>query len=247
VKANRKSAANRRNSQKSCGPRTAAGKLIASRNALKHGLSAVVHRQPVTCGDVERLATAICGGDGNAVLLEQARVIAANELVLRAINVQKIAVVERLGEPTAIALVKGDNSWDLATAKFMEAWLAHREIEALVPKVSEKYKNQMLPPLKGVPDDYMVPIRIKALLEEPGSTEQREPALKLARGHLQKQERDIYEALEEAAADLVRLDRYERRTWSRQKRAIGSFVSLKMMSDPSLVVTWVVRPPGIPI
>ena len=93
----------------------------------------------------------------------------------------------------------------------------------------------------------MVPIRIKALLEEPAATEQSELALKLARDHLQKQERDIYEALEEAAADLVRLDRYERRTWSRQKRAIRSFVNLKMMSDTNLVVTPVVRPPGTPV
>ena len=46
MRSDRKSAANRRNSCKSCGPRTAAGKAIASRNALKHGLSAVVYRQP---------------------------------------------------------------------------------------------------------------------------------------------------------------------------------------------------------
>ena len=46
MSSNRKLAANKRNGCKSSGPRTAAGKKKASRNALKHGLSAVVHRQP---------------------------------------------------------------------------------------------------------------------------------------------------------------------------------------------------------
>ncbi len=70
MRSDRKSAANRRNSCKSCGPRTAAGKAIASRNALKHGLSAVVYRQPEFSSDIERLATAICGKDGSEDLLE---------------------------------------------------------------------------------------------------------------------------------------------------------------------------------
>ena len=57
----RKVAANRRNSCKSCGPRTAAGKAIASRNALRHGLSADIHRQPAPSAEIEQLASAICG------------------------------------------------------------------------------------------------------------------------------------------------------------------------------------------
>jgi hypothetical protein len=42
-------------------------------------------------------------------------------------------------------------------------------------------------------------------------------------------ERDEFAALEEAAPDLIRLDRYERRAWSRQKRAIGDFMNMKLM------------------
>jgi hypothetical protein len=38
--------------------------------------------------------------------------------------------------------------------------------------------------------------------------------------------RDDYEALEAAVPDLIRLERYERRAWSRQKRAIREFVAL---------------------
>jgi hypothetical protein len=35
--------------------------------------------------------------------------------------------------------------------------------------------------------------------------------------------------MEEAAIDLVRLDRYERRVWSGYKRAIRSYMNLKLM------------------
>jgi hypothetical protein len=42
-------------------------------------------------------------------------------------------------------------------------------------------------------------------------------------------ERDEFAALEEAAPDLIRLDRYERRAWSRQKRAIRDFMNMKWM------------------
>jgi hypothetical protein len=50
-------------------PRTAAGKKRDSRNALRHGLSAVVHRQPVPSADIERLARAICGESERPELL----------------------------------------------------------------------------------------------------------------------------------------------------------------------------------
>ena len=66
-----------------------------------------------------------------------------NQFALHAINAQKIAVVERLRDQNAIALTKGDNSLALAKGRFMQAWLAHREIEARVPKILEKYKDQI--------------------------------------------------------------------------------------------------------
>jgi hypothetical protein len=40
----RQIAANRLNARKSSGPRTTAGKSIVCRNALRHGLTATVHR-----------------------------------------------------------------------------------------------------------------------------------------------------------------------------------------------------------
>jgi len=60
----RKVAANRRNSRRSSGPRTVAGKLTVSRNALRHGLAAVTIRDLGIAAEVDRLATAI-GGAGS--------------------------------------------------------------------------------------------------------------------------------------------------------------------------------------
>ena len=90
----------------------------------------------------------------------------------RPLDAQKIAVVERLRDYTAIALAKGDNSRELAKARFMQAWLADREIEALLPKVREKYQEQIPRPAKGANEHAeeletgMVPIGIKALMSE---------------------------------------------------------------------------------
>jgi hypothetical protein len=44
-------------------------------------------------------------------------------------------------------------------------------------------------------------------------------------------ERDESAAMEEAASDLLRLNRYERRAWSRQRRAILAFMNVKLMKQ----------------
>src|SRR5271169_4217282 len=54
------------------GPKTAAGKRIASRNALRHGLTAVTHRRFAHPTDIERFAKALCGSDDDPNLFEDA-------------------------------------------------------------------------------------------------------------------------------------------------------------------------------
>jgi hypothetical protein len=44
-------------------------------------------------------------------------------------------------------------------------------------------------------------------------------------------ERNERQAVLEALPDLVRLDRYERRAWSRQKRAIRNFIRIKWIES----------------
>ena len=96
------------------GPRTKAGKIRSSFNALRHGLAAAHRRQHAPAAAVERLAQAICGDQRDGDLCSAARAIAENEFVLSAIRQQKIVVIERLKEATAIALRKGDNSFTLS-------------------------------------------------------------------------------------------------------------------------------------
>jgi hypothetical protein len=239
MNSNHRKTASHMNGRKSGGPRTAAGKAIASRNAVKHGLAALVCRPPQSSPEVEQLALAICEGDTDPQLLETARAVARDDLVMGAIRAHQVTVVERLRDQTAIALSKGDNSMSLAIGRVLQAWLSNREIEATVPKLMEKYKDQMHPPNEAerraaergsfIDEFGFVPIRLKALLEAPDDDE--EHALEVARAVLRKYQRDGYEVLAEAIPDLIRLDRYERRVWSRHKRAFHQFLNLKFTKD----------------
>jgi hypothetical protein len=240
----RQLAANRQNSRRSSGPRSAAGERRASRNALRHGLAAITHRAPAPTDAIDRLARAICGPQtDDPLLLGAAVAIAENHFALRVIKAQQIAVIERLRDTTAIALAKGDNSFDLGKAKFLETWLINREIEATVPKLLEKYnielplrKNDDSRPLGPALPDYrdphssdIVPLDLKVLLEDSESIEVQEWALDLAAKHLEERERNECEALDEAVPDLKRLDRYERGAWSQHKRAVYEFMNIKLM------------------
>jgi hypothetical protein len=208
---------------RSGGPHTGAGKMRSSLNAMRHGLAASQHRQTAPPDTVDCLAQAICGGKDDAELLAAARATAETAFVLHVIWQQKLIVIERLKDATAIALRKGDNSFALAKARFLEAWIAYREIQKLVPQVIKKYEVNIPP--KDLDGD-IVPVKIKALVEEPTDEEQQR-ALQFARREIQCQQRNEYEALEEAIPDLIRLERYERRAWSRQKRAIREFVLIR--------------------
>src|SRR6478752_7708188 len=148
----RQIAANRLNGRKSRGPRTTAGKSTASRNALRHGLAAIGRRQPIETADLERLAKALCRNDDDPTLYKQAVVIASHELVLRAISAQQIAVVERLRDPSAIALAKGNNRLQLAKARFLKSQLAYSALIALRDRLLEKYKNESKPLSVGPSD-----------------------------------------------------------------------------------------------
>jgi hypothetical protein len=251
----RKVEANRRNSRKSCGPRTAAGKSTASRNALRHGLAALMHRQAVPVPEIEEFARALCGNDNDPALFAQAVQIAQNEMDLREVHAHQVYVIERLRAPYQVPFAKKDNSLELGSARFMEGWLAEWEIRQRLSNVLKKYRDRMGLAHVAAPQnpaswtdnlvldaetlnyykatdwarlgdgDMIVPIRLKALVEEQEVDDQ---ILQLAERRIKEQERDEYEALEAAILDLIRLGRYERRAWSRQKRAIRKFMEIKI-------------------
>jgi hypothetical protein len=199
----RKIAANRRNSRKSCGPRTAAGKAIASRNALRHGWASRAEVCLEHSPEIERHARALCDDHNDRSLFEQALVIARNQQVLRAITAQRIGVIERLRDPRSITLAKGDNSLKLATA------------------IAARLKDPAF-------DDYHA-VRERLAKRDPNGprvahewTEDLEAASKLIK------QRDEYQAVEEATPDLLRLERYYRQVWVQQRRAIQQFMNTKL-------------------
>jgi hypothetical protein len=93
-------AANRRNARKSRGPKTPAGKAVASRNALRHGLASISCRNPAFAPRIEGIARAICPDTSNPSLFEQALIIGETTCVLGCVCAERIARMERLLDGT---------------------------------------------------------------------------------------------------------------------------------------------------
>src|SRR5258706_5618755 len=117
----RQIAANRRNAQKSTGPRTAAGKRRAARNAYRHGLS-IVTGSAADDEAVESLALAIVAGSSDPEHLESARSAARAYLELAHIRQIKADIIQRMldfgaGEPEELMRAR------LAESRYMKALL----------------------------------------------------------------------------------------------------------------------------
>jgi hypothetical protein len=208
----RKIEANRLNGRKSRGPRTAAGKSIASRNALRHGLAAIAHPCSVSSRKIEGLAKAIVGTDSDPILFEQALVIAKCEALLRLVAHKKIAAVERLRDPTAVALAKGDNSLQVAQARAEQGRRAYDEYERLRKEFEiGNNQNSQSEQVENITVEY-----------------HSGPSLKL-------NDRDEVDSLEEAMPDLEKLARYERRALSQRRRSIAMFLEIKFSNKWPIV------------
>lgn len=198
-------AANRANARKSRGPQTEAGKQRASRNAFRHGLSSLLHREPVIDAEIEQMAKAICGDDTNSLLLDQAVVIAENELLLRNVRRQKIAVIERLHDPWLCSLSKGDRRTAMANLRFRQMEIAYAEFSWLAAKLRKEGKKvfTFVTPGDVKPDEPVV--RYEPIIE-----------------------RDEHDAIQKGLSDLALLLRYERRAWSRRRTALYKFIAIKL-------------------
>jgi hypothetical protein len=244
---NRKIEANRRNSRKSCGPRTAAGKATASRNALRHGLAALTHRQPAPSAELEEFARALCGDDRDPILFTQAVKVAQSKMELRAIRAQKIAVIERLRDRYAAPFAsREDPTNKQLKARILASRQAEATIKARLPELVAKYKDKIKDALghslpasansymgimrwfarHNFPQQDAVWIILDAMSDEPAPIDNE--VLDRARKEIDAYQRDEHEALKAAAPDLARLDRYECRACSRQKRAVEEFMMIKV-------------------
>ena len=208
-----KIAANRANGRKGRGPRTMAGKSKASRNALRHGLAAISRNNPEFFPEIAAVASAICNGATDPLLFEQALIIAENGFVLRCVQAERIAAIERHRDATATPLATGDLGFARAKATLARA--------KLIYKMLVKRQAQDSPSKRAAASGHA---HVK-------SGQESEPA---ARRHAARQpalQRDEFDAMRSAMPDLNRLERYRRRAWSRERRAVRRFLELKRRSS----------------
>ena len=118
----RQIAANRRNANKSSGPRSAAGKKRASNNAYRHGLFSKRARAAVT-EEMQALARIIAGEVTSAIAFEHASVAAEAEVELGRIRDAKRALIDRTGifdsfkTPTTFLTDPRKDPWLMATVR----------------------------------------------------------------------------------------------------------------------------------
>jgi hypothetical protein len=86
-------AANRKNAQKSTGPRTAAGKARASRNRRQHALSTISRNNPLFAQRIAAIARAICSETTG--LYAQAMIIGECTTVLACVQAERIALMDQ--------------------------------------------------------------------------------------------------------------------------------------------------------
>jgi len=154
-------AANRKNAQKSKGPRTAAGKARASRNSRKHALCTISRNNPLYAPRIEAIARAICSEATNAELWEQAMIVGECTTVLACAQAERIALIEQLlGDPCVhIADTQGAGGAELGASQCKPAplrdeheamSLAARDLNRL-----ERYERRALSRRKGAIETFM--------------------------------------------------------------------------------------------
>jgi hypothetical protein len=121
-------AANRANARKGRGPRTAAGKTRASRNALRHGLAAISRHNLAYFHEIGRIAMAYCEGDTDPLLFEQALIIGESDVILSCLVGERLAAIERMRDPDAIPFSDSKASLARARARFAQAKRAYAQL-----------------------------------------------------------------------------------------------------------------------
>ena len=91
----RQIAANRRNADKSTGPRSRAGKQRARGNAYQHGLTTGLIPSAALARKIEKLARKFAGNTKDEIILEHARSAAYAEYDLARVRRVRVALIER--------------------------------------------------------------------------------------------------------------------------------------------------------
>jgi hypothetical protein len=249
-----KIAANRLNARRSCGPRSAAGKQHASRNAVQHALTTIGRRNPECLPEIERMAKAYCNGNPDPLLYEQAMIVAENDYILRCVRSERLASIERMRDPNAIPFAKSGHALARAKQRFRQAEFAYWRL--LAAKRNNTTAARCTSPLTAPNPTTQAPTsdaatrgaagNVSAGWTGPASKSKVDPARSppstaasssASPSNASNSEspsppqsvalRDEFEAMRLAMPDFSRLERYERRAASRRKRAIREFMEIK--------------------
>jgi len=88
--------ANQANAKASKGPKTKAGRARSARNALRHGLSIPVRKEPSLSIQAEEIALKLAGPDPDEALLDRARAIGEAQVDLNRVRARRNALVSQL-------------------------------------------------------------------------------------------------------------------------------------------------------
>jgi hypothetical protein len=92
--------ANQANAKASRGLKTKAGKVRSSQNALRHGLSIPVSKEPSLSIQAEEIALKLAGPDPNETLLDRARAVGEAQVELNRVRARRNALISQLlGDP----------------------------------------------------------------------------------------------------------------------------------------------------
>ena len=88
--------ANQANAKISKGPKTKAGKARSARNALRHGLSVPVSKEPSLSIQAEAIALKLVGPDPDDILLDRARAVGEAQVELNRVRARRNMLVAQL-------------------------------------------------------------------------------------------------------------------------------------------------------
>lgn len=195
--------ANRRNSRKSTGPKSASGKARSSKNALRHGLETPPSANPVFAQQIEDMARALAGEGADLDCLRCARRVAEAQydvLRIRRIRDQLLNDPNERLPPVSFAQV---------TQTWLEYWDADIAVAIdFTPDTLFRWWNAgQKSQLFGAVGQGYLPEGYSPMTIESG--------------------------LPFLAPKLLRLERYERRAFSRRNTAMRELAALKRRSENS--------------
>jgi len=141
--------------------------------------------------------------------VRQALIFAENDYILRCVRSEGLAAIERMRDPEATPFTKPREALARAKARMQQAKRAYEQLRAAKTKNAATNSKDRRP----------APSPTNNMVTRNGSSEPIREPKPLAM-------RDEFDAMHLAQPDLKRLERYERRSWSRRKRAIRDFIEI---------------------